>query len=177
MIDGRLDIARINGMSQAEFAEALGGVFEHSPWVATGAWAARPFASAGGLHQAMMDTVGGAPAEEKLRLLRAHPDLAGKAARAGTMTADSLSEQSGAGLNRLSDEEYERFERLNSAYREKFGFPFIIAVRNHTKESIFAAFEKRLGHTFEEECGAALAEVGAITRLRLDALIGEAADA
>ncbi len=176
MTDGRLDIARINGMSQAEFAATLGGVFEHSPWVAAGAWAARPFASAAVLCEAMMDTVRRASAEDRLRLLRAHPDLAGKAARAGTMTADSVSEQSGAGLNRLSDEEYERFGRLNSAYREKFGFPFIIAVRNHTKESILAAFEERLGHTFEEESEAALAEIGAITRLRLNALIGEPAD-
>ena len=177
MTDGRLDIAHINGMSQAEFTEALGGIFEHSPWVAAGAWAARPFASADGLSEAMMDTVRRASAEDKLRLLRAHPDLAGKAARAGTMTTDSVSEQSGAGLSRLSDEEYERFDRLNTAYREKFGFPFIIAVRNHTKESILAAFEERLGHTFEEESAAALAEIGAITHLRLGALIGEVADA
>ena len=177
MTGGRLDITHINGMSQAEFAEALGGVFEHSPWVAAGAWAARPFAMADSLHKAMMDTVRGASAEQRLRLLRAHPDLAGKAARAGSMTADSVSEQSGAGLDRLSDGEYERFNRLNSAYREKFDFPFIIAVKNHTLESILDAFEERLGHTFEEESEAALAEVGAISRLRLDALIGEAADA
>ena len=177
MTGGRLDIAHINGMSQVEFAEALGGVFEHSPWAAAGAWAARPFASADGLHKAMMDTVRGAPAEERLRLLRAHPDLAGKAARAGSMTADSVSEQSRAGLDRLNDEEYERFNRLNFAYREKFDFPFIIAVRNHTLESILDAFEERLGHTVEEESEAALAEIGAISRLRLDALIGEAADA
>ena len=177
MTGGRLDITHINGMSRAEFAEALGGVFEHSPWVAAGAWAARPFASSDGLHKAMMDTVRGAAAAERLRLLRAHPDLAGTAARAGSMTTDSVSEQSGAGLDRLSDGEYERFNRLNAAYREKFDFPFIIAVRNHTRESILAAFEERLGHTFEEESEAALAEIGVISRLRLDALIGEAADA
>ncbi|MDP6121429.1 MAG: 2-oxo-4-hydroxy-4-carboxy-5-ureidoimidazoline decarboxylase [Rhodospirillales bacterium] len=177
MTDGRLDVAQINGMSQAEFVEALGGVFEHSPWVAAEVWAARPLASADGLHKAMMETVRGAPDEEKLRLLRAHPDLAGKAARIGTMTADSRSEQSRAGLDHLSDAEYERFNRLNSAYREKFDFPFIIAVRNLTLESILAAFEERLGQTIEHEIEAALGEIGVITRLRLNALIGEPADA
>ena len=177
MIGGRLDITHINGLSQAEFVETLGGVFEHSPWVAAGAWAARPFATADNLHEAMMSAVRGASAEERLRLLRAHPDLAGKAARAGTMTADSISEQSRVGLDRLSDEEYERFNRLNSAYRDKFEFPFIIAVKNHTLESILAAFEERLSRTFEEESEAALAEIGDISRLRLNAVIGEAADA
>ena len=177
MTDGRLDVARINGMIQAEFVEAVGGVFEHSPWVAAGAWAARPFASADGLHMAMMETVGGSRDEEKLHLLRAHPDLAGKAARAGTVTAESASEQSRAGLDHLSEAEYARFNRLNSAYREKFDFPFIIAVRNHTLESILAAIEERLGHTLKHEIEAALGEIGAITRLRLDALIGEATDA
>jgi len=177
MTGARLDIAHVNGMSPVEFSEALGSVFEHSPWAVAEAWAARPFTSADGLHKAMMDTVRGVAAAERLRLLRAHPELAGTAARTGSMTADSVNEQSGAGLNRLSDWEYERFNHLNAAYREKFNFPFIIAVRNHTRESILAAFEERLGHTFEEESEAALAEIGIISRLRLDALIDEAADA
>ena len=109
--------------------------------------------------------------EEQLALLRAHPDLGGKAARAGAMTEASVAEQSSAGLDRLSDEEFERFERLNTAYRTKFGFPFVIAVRHHDKRAILEAFEKRLGHTVEQELEVALAQVFDIARLRLDGLV------
>ena len=109
--------------------------------------------------------------EEQLALLRAHPDLGGKAARAGAMTDASVAEQSSAGLDRLSHEEYERFERLNTAYRTKFGFPFVIAVRQHDKRAILEAFAERLGHTVEQELEAALAQVFDIARLRLDGLV------
>lgn len=165
--------ARITGLddlSRAEragFVEALGGIFEHSPWVAERAWEARPFASASELHRAMRDVVRRASREERLALLRAHPDLAGKAARAGAMTAFSTEEQGSAGLNRLTDEEYARFDRLNRAYHEKFGFPFIVCVRNHTKASILEAFERRLGNSTDAEIEAALGEVSEITRCRL----------
>jgi 2-oxo-4-hydroxy-4-carboxy-5-ureidoimidazoline decarboxylase len=166
-----LTLAHMNQMSALQFRRALGGVFEHSPWVAERARAARPFASLEALHAAMVRVVRDASREEQLALLRAHPDLAGRAARAGNLSAASLTEQSGAGLDRLTDEEYERFGRLNAGYREKFGFPFIVAVRQQDKTAILAAFERRLGNTAAEEIEAALAQVFAITRFRLDGLV------
>lgn len=162
---------RLNALDRAAFLALAGPVFEHSPWIAERAWAARPFDGIDGLHRAMMQVVESASADERLALLRAHPDLAGKAARAGTMTADSVQEQAGAGLDRMSDDEYARFDRLNAAYRARFGFPFIVAVRYHTRASILAAYEARLGNDRDTEIAAALAEVGRITRLRLDALL------
>ena len=169
-----LTIEALNRMSQTAFVETLGGVFEHSPWVAERAWPARPFAGLEALHGAMVDAVRRATPASLIALLRAHPDLAGKAARAGTMTASSVAEQSSAGLDRLTDAEYERFQRLNTAYSERFGFPFIIAVRRHDKASILAAFETRLGHSREQEIDAALAHVVDIARMRLDGLLGSA---
>jgi 2-oxo-4-hydroxy-4-carboxy-5-ureidoimidazoline decarboxylase len=166
-----LTLPDVNRMSAEEFRRALGGVFEHSPWIAERARAARPFASLEALHAAMVSVVRRASREERLALLRAHPDLAGRAARAGNLTAASRAEQSSAGLDRLTDEEYERFGRLNAGYREKFGFPFIIAVRQQDKTAILAAFEWRLGNTVEDEVEAALAQVFDITRLRLEALV------
>ena len=166
-----LTLPDVNQMSAPEFRRALGSVFEHSPWIAERARAACPFASLEALHAAMVRVVRGASREEQLVLLRAHPDLAGRAARAGNLSAASLAEQSSAGLDRLTDEEHERFGRLNAGYREKFGFPFIIAVRKQDKTAILAAFERRLGNTVEEEIEAALAQVFDITRLRLDALV------
>lgn len=169
-----LALDALNRMDRAAFTNALGRVFEHSPWVAERAWASRPFATVDALHAAMRAIVHQAPRDEQLALLRAHPDLAGKAARAGTMTVASVAEQASAGLDRLSDEEYERFGRLNAAYREKFGVPFIIAVRRHDRASILAAFETRLGNTLEQEIETALAQVFEITRLRLDGLVATA---
>ena len=166
-----MTLAELNRMDPAEFTAALGIIFEHSPWVAEAAASAAPFATIDALHATMLAAVHAAPAERQLGFLRAHPDLAGKAARAGTMTAASITEQSSAGLLSLDDAEFDRFHRLNTAYRERFGFPFIIAVRRHTKESLLAAFETRLEHSRADEIGTALAEIAAITRLRLDALI------
>jgi 2-oxo-4-hydroxy-4-carboxy-5-ureidoimidazoline decarboxylase len=154
-------------MSRAEFVAALGDVFERSPWVAEGAFDRRPFASVEALHAAMTRVVRDAPRDAHLALLRAHPDLAGRAARAGAMTAASVAEQASAGLDRLGDEEYERFTRLNAAYRERFGFPFIVAVRRQTKASILAAFERRLAQPLDREIETALDEVYEIARLRL----------
>jgi 2-oxo-4-hydroxy-4-carboxy-5-ureidoimidazoline decarboxylase len=154
-------------MSRTEFTAALGAVFERSPWVAEGAFDARPFTSVEALHVAMTRVARDARRDTQLTLLRAHPDLAGRAARAGTMTAASVAEQASAGLDRLTDEEYERFTRLNSAYRERFGFPFIIAVRRQTRAGILAAFERRLTHPVADEIDTALGEVFEIARLRL----------
>jgi len=162
---------RLNALDRTAFLALVGPVFEHSPWVAERAWAARPFDGVDGLHRAMIQVVADASPDEQLALLRAHPDLAGKAARAGTMTTDSTREQAGAGLDRMSDAEYARFDRLNGAYRDKFGFPFIVAVRRHTRETILAAYETRLKNDRDSEVKTALREVGTITRLRLDALL------
>lgn len=169
-----LSLDELNRMERATFVQVLGRIFEHSPWVAERVGGARPFPSGAELHRAMTDVVRKASAAERLALLRAHPDLAGNAARAGAMTASSTQEQARAGLDRLTDEEHARFGRLNAAYQEKFGFPFIICVRDHTKQSILDSFERRLGNPVDAEIEAALAEVSRITRYRLDALLGAA---
>jgi 2-oxo-4-hydroxy-4-carboxy-5-ureidoimidazoline decarboxylase len=170
---GRLTLAALNHAGQEEFTAALGTVFEHSPWVAEAAWPAAPFATIRELHAAMVAAARAAPEERRLALIRAHPDLAGRVARSGTMTAASTAEQGSAGLLDLSDAEFECFHRLNTAYRERFGFPFIVAVRRHDKTSLLAAFERRLQHSREVEIEAALAEIFAITALRLEALLDE----
>ena len=158
----------LNGASAAEFAAALGDIYEHSPWIAEAAHAKRPFATLGALHEAMTATVRAAPPERQLALVKAHPDLAGKAARAGTLTAASTNEQTSAGLDRLSEAAFARFHRLNDAYRAKFGFPFIVCVRRHTKDSILRQFERRLDHSATEELATALTEIFRIAALRLD---------
>jgi 2-oxo-4-hydroxy-4-carboxy-5-ureidoimidazoline decarboxylase len=165
-------LEQLNAASRAEFVAALGDVFEHAPWVAERAYAARPFASVTALHDAMMDVVRTAPRADQLAFLRGHPELGGKVARAGAMTADSKAEQGGLGLDRLSEEEFSRFERANAAYAKKFGFPFIVCVRRHASAgSILRSFEQRVGNDTATEFAAALAEIGFITRLRLDAKI------
>ena len=163
----------ISALDRETFRRQLGGVFEHSPWVADRAFDRRPFASLEALHAAMVAVVRSAPREDQLALIRAHPDLAGKAARGGAMSAASVSEQASAGLDRLTDEEYERFERLNHAYREKFGFPFIIAARRHDKHAILAAFEARLHNGLDDEVRTALGQIAEIARLRLEAMAQE----
>jgi 2-oxo-4-hydroxy-4-carboxy-5-ureidoimidazoline decarboxylase len=162
----------INGMSRAAFVEKFGGIFEKSPWVAEKAWDSRPFSNVDDLHQKMVAVVKYANIDQQLALLRAHPDLAGKEAQAGTMTAASVAEQASAGLNALSKEEMERLASYNAEYKKKFGFPFMIAVRNHTKVGIFALFKQRLSNDTVTELGNALQQVYNITRLRLDALLG-----
>ena len=169
-----ITLDRLNATDQAAFVAAIGDVFEHAPWVAERAYAARPFGSIAALHAAMMQVVRAAPREQQLKFLRGHPELAGKVARAGAMTMDSKSEQGGLGLDRLSDTDFARFERANAAYARKFGFPFIVCVRRHTSaESILAAFEQRVGNDPEMEFAAALAEIGHITRLRLEDRISD----
>lgn len=164
-------MSEINAMPPPEFVAALGGVFEHSPWIAERAFAKRPYVDTAALHAAMVDVVRGASRDEQLDLLRAHPELAGREAQTGTLTADSTAEQRSAGLDALTREEMERVSALNRAYRERFTFPFIIAVRRHTKDGIFAEFERRLGNDAESERLECLEQVSIITRLRLDALV------
>jgi 2-oxo-4-hydroxy-4-carboxy-5-ureidoimidazoline decarboxylase len=161
------ELARLNAGDRDTFLAALGAIFENAPWVAERAMQARPFATVADLHKAMMGAVTAASAQEQLAFLRAHPELGGKVARGGTMAPASRQEQGALGLDRLSEEEFERFELLNAGYRVRFGFPFIICVRRHTRDSILANFERRLTNGPEAERTSALLEIGYITRLRL----------
>jgi len=171
----KMALASLNATDEAGFMAALGDVYEHAPWVAQAALKQRPFATLAALHAAMTDAVRAAPPEQQLALIKGHPDLAGKAARAGTMTVDSKAEQASAGLDRLAEAEFAQFHRLNDAYREKFGMPFIICVRRHSKDSILQQFERRLQNTMSVETKTALGEIFRIAALRLDQRI-EAAD-
>ena len=170
-IAGPVDMAPINAMDRAAFVVKFGAIFEKSPWVAEEAWEKRPFASPDDMHAAMVAEVKHAPATRQLALLQAHPDLAGKEAQAGTMTASSVAEQAGAGLNALSPPEFAELTGLNAAYKAKFGFPFIIAVRMHTKEGIFFEFKRRLQNDTQTEFANDLQNVYIITRLRLNKLL------
>ncbi len=154
-------------MSQEEFVAALGAVFEETPAIAQQAWNARPFRDGADLHQKMVRVVNAMSEDEQLALIKAHPDLGSRA----RMAAASVQEQAGVGLDRLSPEEYQRFQSLNHAYQTKFGFPFIIAVKNHTKASILATFEQRLQNSTEAEKQQALAEISQIARFRLDGIL------
>ncbi|MPZ59029.1 MAG: 2-oxo-4-hydroxy-4-carboxy-5-ureidoimidazoline decarboxylase [Rhizobiales bacterium] len=161
-------LENLNAMNAAEFAAALGDIYEYAPWVAEQVAARRPFATLAALHDAMQAVVRGAGADRQLALVRAHPDLAGKAARAGTLTAESTAEQTSAGLERLSEDEYRTFHRLNGDYRRQFGVPFIVCVRRHTKGSILRQFAQRLRNDAAAERDAALSEIFRIAALRLD---------
>ena len=163
-------IEQLDRGDQAGFVARLGSLYEHSPWVAAEAWPRRPFGDRPGLHAALQQAVLDAPEARQLALIRAHPDLAGRLARAGALQAHSTGEQQGLGLDRLSDDEYDRFDRLNTAYRTRFGFPFIIAARAHTRASVLDAFERRLGNDPDQERAAALAEIGRIAWFRLQDL-------
>jgi 2-oxo-4-hydroxy-4-carboxy-5-ureidoimidazoline decarboxylase len=147
-------------------------VFEESPWIAREAWEARPFGSVDELHAAMVWVVEHSPRAARLELIRAHPDLAGKAAIAGELTPASTREQAAAGLDRLTPAQYERITALTAAYRERFGFPFVVCAREHTPDSIIAAAERRLEAHPDEEERTALDEIAKIARLRLDDLVG-----
>lgn len=170
------DRPRPSTLSDAAFIARFGGVFEHSPWVAEGVLAAagadrRSLDSVDGLHAAMVRVVRAAPRDRQLALLRAHPDLAGRLALAGELTAASTAEQAGAGLDRCTPDEFARFTALNTAYTAKFGFPFILAVRGRTRAEILAAFEARIHNDAETEFNTALAQVDRIALLRLGDLV------
>jgi 2-oxo-4-hydroxy-4-carboxy-5-ureidoimidazoline decarboxylase len=164
-------LQQINAMDRAALTRLLGGIFEHSPWVAERAADKRPFVSVEQLHAAMVAEIEAAGLEAQLRLIRAHPELAGKAAVRGELTEESTREQSGAGLNSCSPEEFEKLQRLNAAYNERFGFPFIVAVRGHTRESIIALFEQRLANSREAEIRECLRQIYLIGRFRLEDLL------
>lgn len=164
-------LADLNRTASADFCAAIGDTFELAPWVAEAVVGQRPFASVAALHEAMMGAVRSAPRERQLAFVCGHPDLAGKAARAGALTEESRHEQASVGLDTLSEEEFARFHRLNNAYKEKFGFPFIVCVRRHTRDSILSQFERRLRHDAATEFATALQEIAFITRLRVAAKV------
>ena len=169
MAQYRLD--DLNEAPSSEFVAALGGVFEQASWVAAAIAGRRPFASLSDIFAAMRQAVLDADAPRRLDLLDGHPELAGAAARSGNMTSESVSEQSGAGLQALSAERVATFDQLNAAYRTKFGFPFIICVRRHGTDSLLSEFWRRVAATAEEEREAALVEVFRIAALRLDRIV------
>jgi len=162
-----LTLAEVNALDEAAFVARFGALFEHSPWVVERAAALRPFDD---LLGGLMSAVHRASPEDQLSLIRAHPELARKAAIDRTLTDASAAEQASAGLDRLTPAEYERFHALNQAYNERFGFPFIICVRLTDKAGILAAIEDRLQNDRDAEISTALVQIGEIVRLRLEAL-------
>ena len=163
-----LSIDAVNELDAAAFAACFGDVAEASSWVAEAAVGLWPFPDREALVDAFAGAVRAASREKQLALLRAHPDLAGRAAVAGDIAQESRREQAGAGLDRLTAGEFARFHDLNTRYRERFGFPFILAVKGATKEMILAAFEARIGNDAETERAAALANVERIFRFRIE---------
>jgi len=157
-------LSQINLLDQNAFVATLGWIFEDSPWVVERAWASRPFTSLHALEDAMSHQVIVASREEQLKLLRTHPDLGAKA----RMSDASIGEQAGAGLDRLSTEEFTRLQAANATYRNTFGFPFLFAVKGSTKHEILAALESRLNATIEEEFETALKQVFRIAAFRLE---------
>jgi 2-oxo-4-hydroxy-4-carboxy-5-ureidoimidazoline decarboxylase len=161
-------IADLNQMSQPDFVAALGTVFEETPAIAQKAWDQRPFSDPDDLHHKMVRVVNELSKAEQLSLIQAHPDLGSKT----KMAEASVAEQAGIGLDRLTASEYDHFHQLNQAYKNQFGFPFIIAVKNHTKASILQAFEQRLNNNADAERQQALGEIIQIAYFRLTRLIG-----
>lgn len=167
----RFTISELNQSSREVFVRIVGPVFEHSAWIAEATWPKRPFASVENLHAALCETVRAAGEEKQLALIRAHPDLVGKLALAGQLTKESTGEQASAGLDKLSPQETELFQKNNAAYKAKFGFPFIICARLNKKEAILAGFDRRLQNSREMEIKTALEEIFKIAELRLQDLI------
>ena len=161
----------LNVSTKDDFAAVLANIFEYSPWIAEQVAKARPFAGIQQLFDAMVAAVNHAAPEQRLALIKAHPDLADKTQRAAGLTPESTAEQNSLGLDRLSDAEYEAFERVNDAYRAKFGFPYIVCVRRHTKDSVLRDFERRLPNDVVTEAQASIVEICRIAALRLDQLV------
>ena len=161
-----------NALGESEFVERFGSVFERSPWVARRAWRKKPFRSLDALHASMMQVVSEARKDAQLALVRAHPELAGKEAKQGVLTVDSSSEQRRLGLLQLTREELEAMESLNRRYRERHGFPCIVALRLHaTRESVLDEMSRRIEGESQDELRAALEQIGHITRARLEKIL------
>ncbi len=165
-----LSVKQLSQLDQTSFCTRLDGIFEHSPWVAERAWSQRPFQLVDDLHRAMTDVVSNASQAEQLALIKAHPELAGKEATTGTLTDASASEQRGAGLDQCSGDELARLRQLNASYLERFGFPFVIAVKGLSRYQIMDAIEARLNNDANTEFQRCLQEISKIARFRLDAL-------
>ncbi len=168
-----INLGELNALPQLDFVAALGSVFEHSPWVPERVAGSRPFSSGIALHEAMCGAVVQADESLQLALIRAHPELAGRAAIRGDLTSASINEQKGAGLSACTPLEYEHLLSLNAAYRRRFDFPFVLAVKGHTPESVIAALERRVTHGKDEERSTALQEICRIARFRLADLVDE----
>lgn len=166
-------LATLNDASRSDFVARVGGIFEHSPWVAEKAWNARPFKGIAELHAAMVAGMRAAPHLQQLALLRAHPELAGKAMTSNTLTADSTNEQTRSGLTNCSAEDLATLQGLNAAYNKKFGWPFIAAVKYLDRASIIALFGARLENSAADEFENCLANIEKITRWRLDDQVTE----
>jgi len=164
-------LSQLNSVSLDEFVRIIGPVFEDSPWIAEATRSKRPFASVEALHLALCETVADAGGEKQLALIRAHPDLVGKLALTGQLTEASTGEQASAGLDRLAPREVELFQSNNAAYKEKFGFPFVICARLNKKEAILNGFKVRLQNSREQEIKTALEEIGKIAYLRLQDIV------
>ena len=168
-----MKLAALNAADGADFVAALAGIFEHSPWVAERVLSQRPFVSVHDLHAAMCAAVQAEGPAAQLALIRAHPQLAGRAAIAGELTESSRGEQQGAGLDRCTPDEFAEITRLNGAYFERFGFPFILAVKGHTRQSILAAMRARVGARPEAEFAEALRQIERIAAFRLAAMMDD----
>lgn len=169
-----INIGQINTWSQKQFIARLGGIFEHSPWVAEAAWTSIPFADIDSLHAAMVAAVRSAPHARQLAFLRAHPELAGRAMVDQSLTAESANEQTRSGLTQCTPAEFARLQELNTAYKRKFGWPFILAVLQLDRQAIIRIFAERLEKSAADEFESCLVNIEKITRLRLDMQIGEA---
>lgn len=162
-------LSSLNQMEQAAFVDTLGHVFEHTPGIAAVAWYQRPFASIAALHRAMVAVMRSLSPDQQLALIRAHPDLGSTAA----MAKSSVQEQASVGLDQLTPAEFDTLKQLNETYTKTFGFPFVIAVKHHTKTSLLAALKQRLHNSRAVEQAIALDQIAEIARLRLDALVSD----
>ncbi|GCE12842.1 2-oxo-4-hydroxy-4-carboxy-5-ureidoimidazoline decarboxylase [Tengunoibacter tsumagoiensis] len=164
-------LQQVNALEHAVFVQTLTPLFEGPPWIISAAWSRRPFTSLTHFHQELCAIMFAASEAQQIALLRAHPDLVGRAALAGTLSPSSTSEQASAGLDQLTHEEIALFTQLNQEYHQRFGFPFVICARENKKESILAGFATRLSHSREQEILIALGEVAKISRLRIQDLL------
>ena len=169
----KITLDLINRMTDSQFIDLLGGIYEHSPWVAKGIISQRPFASVTSLRDGMSAAVKQSDRQRRLTLIRNHPQLAGKEADQGTLTEDSKMEQSSAGLDQCSSDELRTIQSLNHSYLDKFEFPFVIAVRGLNKQQIIAAMQRRLNNDRQTEFETSIEEIIKIAEIRLDSLIHE----
>ncbi len=168
-----MTLSELNQLTRDAFVRVVGPAFEHSPWIAEAAWPQRPFDNRDILRKTLCEVVGNSGTEKQIALIRAHPDLVGRAALVGTLTRASTGEQAAAGLDKLSPEEIRQFEDYNAAYKGKFGFPFVICARLNKKDAILAGFARRMNNSREQEIKTALEEIFRIAELRLTDLISD----